>query len=191
MSAAVPEFTSFPKIPRLSRDIIVTEKIDGTNAAIWISDDGSVVQAGSRHRWISPGKGTDNFGFAGWVEAWRATLVAVLGPGPHHGEWWGQSIQRGYGLDHKRFSLFNPKHYGAALEARNAKGIEINTVPVLYDGPFYQYRIDNALADLALFGSLAAPGFMQPEGVVVYHTASGHLYKKTIVGDEKPKGSAE
>jgi hypothetical protein len=28
---------------------------------------------------------------------------------------------------------------------------------------------------------------MNPEGVVIYHTASGQLFKKTIENDEKPK----
>jgi hypothetical protein len=31
---------------------------------------------------------------------------------------------------------------------------------------------------------------MRPEGIVVFHTASGALFKKTIEGDEKPKGQA-
>ena len=34
------EFQPFPKIPRLSREIVITEKIDGTNAQILITDDG-------------------------------------------------------------------------------------------------------------------------------------------------------
>lgn len=36
------EFHEFPKIARYSRPIIITEKIDGTNAQICISDDGKV-----------------------------------------------------------------------------------------------------------------------------------------------------
>jgi hypothetical protein len=31
------EFTEFPKMARLSRDVIITEKIDGTNAQVFIS----------------------------------------------------------------------------------------------------------------------------------------------------------
>jgi hypothetical protein len=58
-------FLEFPKMARLSRDIIVTEKIDGTNAQILITEDGQVF-AGSRKRWITPQ--SDNFGFAKWVE---------------------------------------------------------------------------------------------------------------------------
>lgn len=43
----MPEFVEFPKIARLSREIIVTEKIDGTNGVIYVGDDGEVL-VGSR-----------------------------------------------------------------------------------------------------------------------------------------------
>ena len=36
-------------------------------------------------------------------------------------------------------------------------------------------------------GSSAAPGFKQPEGIIIYHTAGNLLFKVTLVGDEKPK----
>jgi len=35
-------FQEFPKIPRLNREMIVTEKIDGTNGQIIITDDGRI-----------------------------------------------------------------------------------------------------------------------------------------------------
>lgn len=47
------DFVGFQKIARFSRDVIVTEKIDGTNACIWIGEDGSFL-TGSRTRWITP-----------------------------------------------------------------------------------------------------------------------------------------
>ena len=56
-----PEFIPFPKIARLSRLAIVTEKIDGTNAQVTITEDGDIF-AGSRSRWITPED--DNYGFA-------------------------------------------------------------------------------------------------------------------------------
>jgi hypothetical protein len=87
------EFTEFPKMARLTREVIVTEKIDGTNAQIFIGEDGTIM-AGSRTRWITPQD--DNFGFAGWVDAHRDELL-TLGPGRHFGEWWGAGIQRRYG----------------------------------------------------------------------------------------------
>jgi hypothetical protein len=173
-------FEPFPKIARLSRDIIVTEKIDGTNAQVFISEDGEVV-AGSRNRWLTPED--DNFGFAAWVRDNKDSLLN-LGPGRHFGEWWGAGIQRRYGLAEKRFSLFNVSRW--AVE----RPICCDVVPTLYVGHFDTAKIDSCLTLLALDGSRAAPGFMRPEGIVVFHTASGALFKKTIEGDEKPKGQA-
>lgn len=37
-------------------------------------------------------------------------------------------------------------------------------------------------------GSVAVPGFMNPEGVVIYHHAGGQYYKVLLDGDELPKG---
>lgn len=44
-----PEFVEFPKMARLSRECIITEKIDGTNSQILITDDGDLF-TGSRNR---------------------------------------------------------------------------------------------------------------------------------------------
>jgi hypothetical protein len=225
------EFEPWPKIARLNRDIVVTEKIDGTNAAVLIlhSDDvdwvvteggpdgkggveiitrrlfeddarnlvGSVaapdgavyyVFAQSRSRFITPGKGTDNYGFAGWVEENIEALVETLGPGRHFGEWWGQGIQRGYGLKEKRFSLFNTSRWkDTQFEVPG-----LATVPVLYWGPQSEERIKTTLATLNAHGSAAAArlgSFHQPaEGIVIWHTAGRTFSKVTLKGDEAPKG---
>lgn len=174
------EFVPFQKIPRLNRDIVITEKIDGTNAIVHVSED-RVVIAGSRNRWITPEK--DNAGFARWVQE-NAEQLAWLGPGTHFGEWWGAGIQRRYGLTEKRFSLFNVGRWGE--QRPPCCGV----VPTLYSGPFSKTAIDDAMERLRSAGSVAAPGFMQPEGIVVFHTASGQLFKATLEGDEKPKGAA-
>ena len=71
------DFQGFPKIARLSREVIVTEKLDGTNAQVLIGEDGS-IRAGSRSRWITPQD--DNYGFAKWVAENEAELWK-LGPG--------------------------------------------------------------------------------------------------------------
>jgi hypothetical protein len=42
-------FAEFPKMARLSRECIITEKIDGTNAQILITEEGEIY-AGSRTR---------------------------------------------------------------------------------------------------------------------------------------------
>ena len=180
------EFVPWPKIGRLNRDIVITEKIDGTNAAIGILEDGTVY-AQSRTRIITPGKSTDNFGFAAWV-AERAYLGDLLGAGLHYGEWWGLGIQRGYGQARKRFSLFNTARWGDARERLAEQDIEV--VPVLYEGPFSQGAIDTALEGLRDGGSYATDGYANAEGIVVYHTATKTMFKVTLDGDEKPKGQA-
>jgi hypothetical protein len=191
----LPEFQPWPKIARLNRDIIITEKIDGTNAAIGITEDGEVY-AQSRTRIITPED--DNFGFAAWVARNAEGLLLELGPGLHFGEWWGRGIQRNYGLNHKRFSLFNVTRFGPQLH-RPDLGYHgfvfeddsvLDIVPVLYEGPFHGDHALDALDKLRIGGSVAARGFMKPEGIVVYHTAARTMFKVTLEGDEAPKGQA-
>lgn len=174
------EFKPWPKIKRLNRDIIISEKIDGTNAAIGIvpetyetagpgggsetvSTGRMLVYAQSRTRLIKPGK-TDNVGFAGWVEKHKDLLAQHLGEGLHFGEWWGCGIQRGYDLSERRFSLFQTTRWnrpeGAlALEALRAAGVAVSTVPVLYIGPWtgvLGYKVnDEARADHGQWMNLA------------------------------------
>lgn len=173
-------FVEFPKIARLKRGCVITEKIDGTNAQIRIEEDGRMF-VGSRSRWIRPGD--DNYGFAAWVQANEEEL-RKLGPGSHFGEWWGAGIQRRYGLTEKRFSLFNTARW--ADEATRPACCHV--VPILYTGDFATDAVDAALESLKTNGSVAAPGFMKPEGVVIYHTAIRQLFKRTIEKDEEPKG---
>lgn len=173
------EFRPFQKIPRLSRDCVITEKLDGTNASVYIGEDGTFL-TGSRTRWITPED--DNYGFARWALENKDELL-LLGPGHHFGEWWGAGVQRRYGLTEKRFSLFNTgRWYDPAVRPACC-----HVVPVLYRGLFTQRAVEDALWALMAAGSAAAPGFMDPEGVVVYHEASGALFKKTIKGDEEGK----
>lgn len=172
-------FPAFQKIPRLKRGCVITEKIDGTNALVCVGEDGS-IRFGSRSRWITPED--DNYGFARWGTEHAEDLIK-LGPGKHYGEWWGQGIQRKYGLAEKRFSLFNVGRFQAADLPPC-----VSLVPVLYVGDFTTDTVDRVLADLVSGGSQAAPGFDRPEGVIVYLPASGHLYKVLAENDSTPKG---
>lgn len=182
-----PEFRPFPKIARFNRSVVVTEKIDGTNAIVYVSPDRMEVRAGCRNRWISPG-GNDNYGFAGWVEAYAMEL-RNLGPGYHYGEWWGAGIQRRYGLTgaDKRFSLFNVHRWGA--ESKQQPPACCSVVPVLWRGNLIDLSVDAVAGRLRTNGSVAAPGFMDPEGFVVFHSAASVLLKYTLNGDGH-KGTA-
>lgn len=178
----LPAFEAFQKIPRLKRDCVITEKIDGTNAQVFIDDDGHIF-AGSRTRWITPAD--DNFGFARWVDE-NADELLKLGPGHHYGEWWGSGIQRRYGMTEKVFSLFNVGRWADASLLPSC----CRLVPVLFEGPFSSGAVDMAVEGLRGMGSQAAPGFMNPEGVIVYLPAARNLFKVTLDKDEEPKGLA-
>lgn len=193
-----PEFESFASIARLSRDVTVTEKIDGTNGQIYVGHDG-YVKAGSRNRWLGLSKNEDAFGFARWVDDHQDELREGLGAGRHFGEWFGAGIQRRYGLDEKRFALFNAGRWSDDPEERGNDPITglskpprpacCHVVPVLYRGLFDTAVIDGILASLASGGSRVSPGFMKPEGIVVWHEHARVLFKKTI-GDDGHKGAA-
>ncbi len=202
-------FQEFPKMARLTRDCVITEKIDGTNAQIQICTSVEaavcglhttqeiartsgvgcdlVMFAGSRTRYITPTD--DNFGFAKWAQA-NADSLWTLGEGRHYGEWWGQGIQRGYGLTEKRFSLFNTARWADDRDREKFptdRPACCSVVPVLYRGLFGPKHADNFLDKLRAEGSQAAPGYMKPEGVVVFHAAASVMFKKTIDSDEEGK----
>jgi len=175
------KYVPFPKIPRLKRGCIITEKIDGTNAQIVVGEDGS-VRAGSRNRWITPDN--DNFGFAAWVQK-HTDELRELGVGRHFGEWWGLGIQRGYDLKERRFSLFNAGRWS------NDRPACCGVVPVLYAGDFSTTAVDETMTKLVTEGSVAAPGFAKPEGVIVFLTAASHTYKVLAENDNEPKRERE
>ncbi len=206
------DFPKYPKTNRLYDDILITEKLDGTNGLIQIKllegeqnpahyeyqpaagesivlhADGLQysVRAGSRERWLVPGKNTDNYGFAAWVEENADTLV-LLGEGVHYGEWWGAGIQRKYGMATKRFSLFNTFHLeaqAASAEISNAYKPPVESVPVLYRGPFSEAAIKEAERRLILGGSVAAPGFMRPKGIIVRFLRAKVNLKVVLDGGE-------
>lgn len=188
-------FTEFPKIARLSREIVITEKIDGTNAQVYIyrADDGMVrsgvnglrynIMAGSRSRWITHEE--DNHGFAKFVEKNKIELVDKLGEGSHFGEWWGSGIQRGYGLKggEKHFSLFSTHRWSDPAVRPTC----CDVVPELYKGVFDSGIINKCLVDLSVHGSYVA-NYDKPEGIVIYHTAAKTLFKKTLDKDDEWKG---
>lgn len=173
------EFIGFPKIPRLKRTIHITEKIDGTNAQIYIGEDGEFL-VGSRTRWLT--SDFDNFGFFAWAMAHKEELL-LLGPGSHFGEWWGEGIQRRYNMKEKVFSLFNTSRWLKTPPPNCCR-----VVPTLFIGDFSRNSIDETLDKLRSEGSVAAPGFMKPEGIVVYHSAFGGYFKVTLEKDEERKG---
>lgn len=185
------DFQSFQKIPRLDKVSTFTEKLDGTNGQIYVDlvpdvpdfdpeghilvvKDGVkyIIKAGSRNRYITVGD--DNYGFARWVSD-NANKLVDLGVGRHFGEWWGNGIGRRYGLERKYFSLFNAGRWSK----ENIPEVEgLTVVPILYQGPLSLEAVDSTMESLRENGSVAAPGWMKPEGIVIFY--EGYLFKDTF-----------
>ena len=176
-------FEKFPSIKRLKRNCVITEKIDGTNAQIVFDEQGKIL-CGSRKRVITPED--DNYGFAKWAYDNKDELFTILGEGRHYGEWWGSGIQRRYGLTgtDKRFSLFNSGRW-------HSKDLEtvpqLYVVPILYAGEFTTNVADTTMYQLKETGSIAADGYMNPEGVIVYHSQINQMFKITFEYDKTGK----
>lgn len=199
-------FEEFPKIARFKKEMVITEKLDGTNCqvalfpleqpgseelvkmdpyCIGVVDTGLpfkfAVYAGSRNRWIAPegtvglGKGCDNFTFAKWVKE-NLLELAKLGEGKHYGEWYGIGIQRTYGLTEKRLALFNTARWGKH-NPNTPACCEVVTV-------INAKTPEEAMMILSHLGSAHVPDFMNPEGIVIYHTGSRTMYKQTFEKDE-------
>jgi hypothetical protein len=168
--------------------------------------DGLWMLAKSKNRWIKPDN--DHFHFANWASCNYEELWG-LGEGTHYGEWWGCRMnKRDYGIKHRNFSLFNVQRWfehgtptfsesnaipelGEYAQPRSAAPKCCKVVPILNVGSFDECgRVPVALERLKRHGSVAQPGYMDPEGIVICHVASGTLFKKTIHKDEVPKGKA-
>lgn len=176
-------FKPWPKILRLEkkRPPVFTEKIDGTNACVIVAyqnpdansiasvvNNGGILSiwAQSRTRLITPEN--DNYGFAKWVRSNSEELLS-LGKGYHFGEWWGQGINRGYGLTEKRFSLFNTCRWGPHNPHTPKCCHVVPIIPVHF--------VETAVANLNIHGSLAVPGWMKPEGIVMYEPDTDTCFK--------------
>jgi hypothetical protein len=165
------EFKAWGKTPRLSNErYFVTEKIDGTNACIVIEGDQFACQ--SRTRFITPED--DNYGFAAWAYTNKDELMK-LGDGYHYGEWWGAGIQRGYDLPEKRFSLFNTARWNPSNP--NLPNC-CHVVPFL--GECTPEELSGVIAKFVSEGSVAAPGFLRVEGVIVYSKLTQQKYKVIV-----------
>ncbi len=188
------KFEAFEKLGRMNRGCTITEKIDGTNAQICFDEEGNIL-VGSRKREIWPEgwfwrEGCDNAGFALWAYSHRNQLFSFLGEGRHFGEWCGGKIQRGYGVEKKSFLLFNVDRFGEGRQEipEELKDAGLGVVPILFRGMFASNVVDDIMQKLKEDGSSFAKGFMNPEGVVVYHQAIKKMFKVTYDYDKTGKG---
>ncbi|MEU6246461.1 RNA ligase family protein [Glycomyces sp. NPDC047010] len=203
------EHRKWPKTPRLTTPFVITEKLDGTNACIAISrlgdrsgvsaadldfpehhgvtvvytEDGCfAVRAASRTRWIAPGP-RDNFGFAQWASE-HAGPLTLLGVGRHYGEWVGRGIQRGYGMDHRVWALFDEKWRNALPYGLPPN---VGVVPRIATAAGHELtkRVAWALDHLDKEGSyIGAPGAVA-EGVVVTSMNSNPIRFKALATESE------
>lgn len=203
----MPKLKRFGQTPDLFADGTLCEKLDGDTIGIHIdplktdpfTDEvgikaGDVMFSGAdkraefyrvwlqnRSREVTPDQ-HDVHGVAAWARAHAAQLVETLGPGIHFGEWWGYKICRGYGLGpgDRRFSLFNTARWGF-IDGTQVPSLY--AAPVLWEGNLMEgwATIRNEMDALLEGGSVAAPGYRHPEGVVLYHHGADvmmqHLFK--------------
>lgn len=167
------EFEAWPKIPReVLGEVIITEKMDGTNACV-IIQDGEIVGVQSRKRMLNIGKTNDNYGLAQYVYDNQEKFLA-LGEGRHYGEWVGLGIQSNpHEFPEKRFYLFNTLRWGE----HNKPPEGIYVVPTLYKGPYSASIIDDVMNKLKL--SSEADGY-KAEGCVVYFPKINSMEKHTF-----------
>ena len=176
-----PEFEAWPKIYRKGKGFYtVTEKIDGTNAQVVITNDGEIYAA-SRKRYITPED--DNYGFAKWVNDNKEELL-TMGEGRHYGEWAGKGIQKNpYNLNCKQFFLFNTARWGLHNPS-TPKCCEV--VPIILVGSDTSI-VDDAMELLLRDGSIIGD-CGEPEGVVAYHSSTKQYIKATF---KSPNGKWE
>jgi hypothetical protein len=177
-----PEFKKWSKMPRFRNQYyVITEKIDGSNGVIHITQDNQIF-AGSRQQWITVEK--DNFGFAKFVEDNKEELLK-LGPGYHYGEWYGQGIQRKYGLTERKFALFNIFKWNKDNKPSCCETVPIINKRSIINTSFYDLQL--ICQELKIHGS-RINNFSKPEGICIYNTEAGKYFKMMCDNDDIHKG---
>lgn len=175
------EFQAWPKIPRhVGFNVIISEKIDGTNACINVGEDLKIQSVQSRTRLIDVHN--DNFGFANWVEANKEVLESFLGEGRHYGEWAGPGIQSNpLKLTQKTFFLFNTHRWEDKSRILHP---QVSVVPCLYIGTYYEGLFGDVMDKLYKKCYLHQNDEMEPEGIIIYWPQTRTMEKMTYANSE-------
>lgn len=169
------EFEAWPKISRYTGlNVVISEKIDGTNACINIDQDGKMQNCQSRTRIID--RHNDNFGFANWAWDNQERIENLLGPGRHFGEWAGPGIQNNpLNLTERYFLLFNTYRWYYKLNLYEDHG-NIKSVPLLYTGLFTEGIVEKTMRELK---EAREASKQKPEGIIIYWPGSRSYEKLT------------
>lgn len=180
-------FSGYPKTKRLETlTFTISEKIDGTNAGIIVPEDSELeLIATSKNGCITVQN--DNHGFARWVKENELELRS-LSPGHHFGEWYGNKINRNYGLSDRQFVLFNHNRYTTKyFDSGDPTAVDklpscVQLEKVLaHDVPIFMLQeFVKQCRDLLISkGSRQVPGFMKPEGLII-RDSHGRVLKDII-----------
>lgn len=179
------EFKAWPKTTRLCSKCVITEKLHGSNGAVIfhvyeVNGERTIkIAAQTRNRLVSIKD--DQTGIAMWALLNYQTLMEdliqedadgsiKLGTFYHYGEF----MTRGHKEGH--FYLFNTKRWGASQFLTPT----LKTVPVLFEGEYYEGVVEEMLEDLRTNGSRVHPG-LPAEGVVTYWPGDDTM-KKSYTG---------
>lgn len=211
------EFQSFGKIGRLNRDIVVTEKIDGTNAAVGIRLHS--IDVTNLNEFTLPNDMVDctlvDLGgrevnqMVNYAVVYAQSRTRVIHPKmDNHGfaRWVWENAEAlvanlGEGLHfgewwgsgiNRGYGLPKGEKRFSLFNTKRWGDLAftvpgLEVVPELYRGPFTTDAINACMDELRVNGSHAAPGYDRPEGVVIYHTAANVMFKATLENDEVPK----
>lgn len=168
----------------LGEEVVITEKIHGTNAKFCLTD--GKLYVGSRSHWLKE----ENGGMY-WEVAKQYDLATKLQDYPDmvlFGEIYGQ-VQKGYqyGIDKGKFELAAFDAYNARVnrflhwtEFENVMGAaDIPTTPLLYKGPWLGFQAHEHLAEGAsMYGGNIREGYVVKPVVERYELRLGRVSLK-------------
>lgn len=180
------EFQAWPKTTRLCSKCVITEKLHGSNGAlifhVYSDEDGKptiALAAQTRNRLVTIKD--DQTGIALWMYMNHQTLVSDLVQLDDDGQpklgtfyHYGEMMTRGHSEPH--FYLFNTRRWGASQFLTPT----LKTVPVLFEGEYYEGVVEEVLENLRTNGSRVHPG-LPAEGVVTYWPGDDTM-KKSYTG---------
>lgn len=211
------QFQAWPKTSRFFRDIVITEKIDGSNMAIGIAPlevidrihpEGKpeLAEVLDQNVFAVATVGEQKYGL------YTQSRNRLVRPGKHtdhmgfagwvqdHAEelvtFLGEGLHFGewWGSGIQRgYGLQKGEKHFSLFNTHRFSDIEavsdglVRCVPILYQGPMEQKEITSALERLSAGGSAAAFGFENPEGICVYHTSSRLVQKVTLDNNDAGK----
>jgi len=200
------EFKRYPRIKRSLGlgNMLITEKIDGTNAMFVIEDKKLTLLGTHRRQLLMIGDPKliehyqhipdleyreslmaeeprrAHFGFVGWCEDHKEELESI-GDGVYYGEWVTPEVKGCQRYPYEgppKLFLFCPQRW----PEQRPQPACLDLVPTLYRGPFNEEMIQTVIDELD-GDSVAFPGSDNPEGIIIELLQLKKLCKWTFGGN--------